>query len=155
MTAPTDMDSSSQVKRYSSRRQKLQGHELSSFLRERLDGALRYDRIAGYFCSSLLEVAGDALQSCSGPIRLVCNAHLSQKDASVLARANERIRKEWCSFQPERFASNDEGKKRFSLLYELLITQKLAIRIVSNDSLGWSTARRASSHLKRALEQLF
>jgi hypothetical protein len=43
------------IQRFSSRRQRLD----DSFLRSRLLGARSYDRIAGYFCSSLLEVAGE------------------------------------------------------------------------------------------------
>ena len=42
-----------QINRFSSRRSQL-GEE---FLNQRLQGALAYDRIAGYFSSSLLEIA--------------------------------------------------------------------------------------------------
>jgi hypothetical protein len=35
---------------------------LKDFLATRLQGARRYDRIAGFFSSSLLEVAGEALE---------------------------------------------------------------------------------------------
>ena len=31
------------------------------YLADRLQGAVSYDRIAGYFCSSVLEIAGDPL----------------------------------------------------------------------------------------------
>ena len=44
------------IHRYSSRRS-----PLKDFLAARLQGARRYDRIAGFFSSSLLEVAGEAL----------------------------------------------------------------------------------------------
>jgi len=47
------------IRRFSSRRQKLD----QCFLNERLKGAKGYDRIAGYFSSSILEVAGEALES--------------------------------------------------------------------------------------------
>jgi hypothetical protein len=43
------------IHRYSSRRS-----PLKDFLATRLQGARRYDRIAGFFSSSLLEVAGEA-----------------------------------------------------------------------------------------------
>ena len=46
------------VKRHSSRREKLD----ASLLRARLAGAASYDRIAGFFRSSLLEVAGEAIE---------------------------------------------------------------------------------------------
>jgi len=45
------------VKRYSSRRAGL----YEEFLKKRLTGAKRYHRIAGYFQSSLLELAGEEL----------------------------------------------------------------------------------------------
>ena len=45
------------MRRYSSRRS-----PLKDFLATRLQGARRYDRIAGFFSSSLLEVAGEALE---------------------------------------------------------------------------------------------
>ena len=43
--------------RYSSRRS-----PVKDFLATRLQGARRYDRIAGFFSSSLLEVTGEALE---------------------------------------------------------------------------------------------
>jgi hypothetical protein len=45
------------IQRYSSRRS-----PLKDFLATRLQGARRYDRIAGFFSSSLLEVAGEAME---------------------------------------------------------------------------------------------
>ena len=34
-------------------------HRLGPFLAQRLQGAKAYDRIAGYFCASILETAGE------------------------------------------------------------------------------------------------
>ena len=45
------------IRRFSSRRERLD----SSFLNTRLKGARAYARIAGYFSSSILEVAGESL----------------------------------------------------------------------------------------------
>jgi len=45
------------IHRYSSRRS-----PLKDFLAIQLQGACRHDRIAGFFSSSLLEVAGEALE---------------------------------------------------------------------------------------------
>jgi hypothetical protein len=45
------------IYRYSSRRS-----PLKDFLASQLQGSRRYDRIAGFFSSSLLEVAGEALE---------------------------------------------------------------------------------------------
>jgi hypothetical protein len=64
------------IRRFSSRRQKLS----ESFLAARLHGAKSYDRIAGYFSGSVLETAGEALESVTGPIRVVCNSGLHPQD---------------------------------------------------------------------------
>jgi len=45
------------MQRHSSRRNRLD----HAVLNQRLDGAVSYDRIAGYFRSSLFEVAGEAI----------------------------------------------------------------------------------------------
>jgi len=37
-------------------------------LNRRLEGAVSYDRIAGYFRSSLFEVAGEAIAKVTGPV---------------------------------------------------------------------------------------
>ncbi|MFO7600686.1 MAG: hypothetical protein R6X27_12880 [Candidatus Desulfacyla sp.] len=74
------------IQRYSSRRS-----PLKDFLAKQLAGARRYDRIAGFFSSSLLEVAGEALErmrpergeSC---VRVVCNSSLHPLDVQT-ARA--------------------------------------------------------------------
>ena len=52
---------------------------LKDFLATQLQGARRYDRIAGFFSSSLLEVAGEALERMTPEggetcVRAVCNS---------------------------------------------------------------------------------
>jgi hypothetical protein len=59
-------------RRFSSRREPLD----RSFLCARLRHAQSYDRIAGYFSSSLVEVAGEELESVSGKVRMICNSDL-------------------------------------------------------------------------------
>ncbi|MCL2165649.1 MAG: hypothetical protein FWH55_14965, partial [Oscillospiraceae bacterium] len=61
------------MNRYSSRTNSLD----EQFLKEKLRDAVSYDRIAGYFCSSVLEVAGEAIETVSGKIRVVCNSGLT------------------------------------------------------------------------------
>jgi len=53
------------IYRYSSRRS-----PLKDFLATQLQGAHRYDRIAGFFSSSLLEVAGEALEQMAPKLRV-------------------------------------------------------------------------------------
>ena len=71
------------VERFSSRRE-----ALGPVLSERLSGATRYLRIAGYFRSSLLEVVGEALETV-GEIRVVCNGDLDPHDVKVAKAARD------------------------------------------------------------------
>jgi len=95
------------INRFSSRRQRLDHH----FLNERLHGALGYDRIAGFFSSSILEVAGEALESMQGKVRMVCNA------------------------QPE-LLTGDAAKERFRRLHDFLRTGKLLVRVLPDGQFG-------------------
>lgn len=52
------------LQRHSSRRNRLD----QAVLNQRLEGAASYDRIAGYFRSSLFEVAGEALAKAIRPV---------------------------------------------------------------------------------------
>ena len=70
----------SMIHRYSSRR-----NPLKDFLATQLQGARRYDRIAGFFSSSLLEVAGEALERMKPEdgkacVRVVCKSCLNPLD---------------------------------------------------------------------------
>lgn len=122
------------IHRYSSRRQPLR----TSFLEVRLQGAKQYDRIAGYFSSSLLEVAGEALASVSGSIRIVCNSELKAKDTETARAALQAQRLEWASTRPEQLveAAPQKMGKRFALLYELLKSDKLCVRVLPRDKFG-------------------
>jgi len=51
-----------------------------SFLVSKLDHATGYDRIAGYFSSSIFEVADEVMDTISGPVRVICNTHLDVQD---------------------------------------------------------------------------
>jgi len=67
------------IRRFSSRRERLD----TSFLNDRLKGAHAYDRIAGYFSSSILEVAGENLDQITGTVRMVCNSQLDAMDVKT------------------------------------------------------------------------
>ena len=84
--------SGSGVLRFSSRRERLD----HTFLRERLRGARSYDRIAGYFRSSIFEVAAEELATV-GKIRVVCNSDLNPQDihASKEARTRALVQRWW------------------------------------------------------------
>ena len=116
--------------RHSSRRQPLD----TGFLTPRLAGARSYDRVAGYFSSSILEVAGEALESVEGKVRVVCNSGLSRADVEVARAAQAAMRREWCDSRPEDLG--DGAKPRFRRLYDFLRSGKVEIRVLPDDVFG-------------------
>ncbi len=81
------------LQRHSSRRGRLD----KAVLTQRLEGAVSYDRIAGYFRSSLFEVAGEALDGVTGPVRIICNSDLDPQDLITATAAQAALRRSWCS----------------------------------------------------------
>jgi len=118
------------IRRFSSRRQKLD----QSFLTQRLQGAKSYDRIAGYFSSSILEIAGEALETMTGLIRVVCNSDLDVRDVETAKAANYAMRREWCASLPEKYNAN--SKPRFARLYEFLRSGKMQIKVLPCEKFG-------------------
>ena len=70
-----------------------------SLLNKKLKNAKAYDRIAGYFSSSILEVAGEQIESIQGKTRIICNSELDASDVATAKAAVSGIRKEWCRFK--------------------------------------------------------
>ena len=118
------------IQRHSSHRQPLD----AAFLNARLGNARGYDRIAGYFSSSILEVAGEALETVQGPIRVVCNSQLSRADVDVAKLAQAAMRREWCESRPEALGEN--ARPRFQRLYDFLRSGKLEVRVLPDDAFG-------------------
>ena len=118
------------ISRHSSRRQPLD----AGFLNTRLQGATRYDRIAGYFSSSILEIVGEALARIDGKIRVVCNSALSRSDVEVAKAAQAAMRREWCDSRPELLG--DAAKPRFKRLYGLLRSGKMEVRVLPDEVFG-------------------
>ena len=118
------------LQRHSSRRRPLD----AGFLTARLAGARSYDRIAGYFSSSIPEVAGEALESVQGGIRVVCNSALSRADVAVAKAAQAAMRREWCEARPEDLG--DAARPRFKRLYDLLRSGKLDVRVLPDEVFG-------------------
>lgn len=117
--------------RFSSRQQPL-GH---SFLTERLANASSYDRIAGYFSSSILEIAGEQVESMSGVVRIVCNSELDADDIHSARAANAAIRQEWCTSDP--ISERDRrGKDRFVRLSEFLRSGKMVVKVLPSYRFG-------------------
>lgn len=125
----------SPVTRFSSRRQPLG----KTFLAERLRGARAYDRIAGYFTSSLLEVVGEALESVSGPIRMVCNSQLDPRDVCTALAARQSVRQAWTGTRPEALLDEPGGERlaaRYGQLYRLLREGRLQVRVLPDAAFG-------------------
>ena len=71
--------------RHSSRRRPLD----TGFLAPRLAGARSYDRIAGYFSSSILEVAGEALAATLRCLAALDSDHWREAAARLVVGAEE------------------------------------------------------------------
>lgn len=115
------------IERYSSRRQRLD----KEFLAKRLEGAISYRRIAGYFRSSIFELVGEEIDAIPD-VRIVCNSELDIADIRVSQAAREAALKEaWNETSPatEALLYRDKYRK----LYELLRKGNVQVRVVPKD----------------------
>lgn len=117
------------IKRYSTRREAIS----VSLLHNHLKNARKYDRIAGYFSSSILEVAGESLEQVEGKIRVICNSGLDVKDVLTAQLAQNAMRREWCDFKPEELPASS---RRFRKLYDLLSSGKLEVKVIPDEKFG-------------------
>lgn len=118
------------MQRHSSRRSRLD----HAVLNQRLQGALSYDRIAGYFRSSLFEVAGEAIMRVTGPVRIICNSDLDPRDLATAAAAQAAIRQSWCAGQPEE--APPAALPRFKALFDALTSGKMEVRVLPDTAFG-------------------
>lgn len=118
------------IRRHSTRRTRLD----SAVLSQRLAGAVTYDRIAGYFRSSLFEVAGEAISQVEGPIRIICNSDLDPQDLSTAAAAQAAMRRSWCSSDPE--SAPPTALPRYQALYDALVSKRLEVRVLPDEAFG-------------------
>ena len=103
-------------------------------LAERLKGARRYDRIAGYFRASLLDVAGEALEGV-GQIRIVCNGELDPNDVAVARAAAQGARAVAQTLAARWQESEDRldtllKRERYQRLHTLLASGRMKVRVV-------------------------
>ena len=118
------------LQRHSSRRTRLD----QSVLNQRLAGAVSYDRIAGYFRSSLFEVAGEALAQVAGPIRIICNSDIDPQDMATAAAAQAALRLSWCAGEPE--AAPPPALPRYQALYDALLNRRIEVRVLPDSAFG-------------------
>jgi hypothetical protein len=122
------------IYRYSSRRS-----PLNDFLATQLKDARQYDRIAGFFSSSLLEVAGEALEQMvfdgNDPcVRLICNSCLSTLDVQTARAAKWGMHREWCASLPAE--TSEPMKRRFQRLYDFLQSGRLKVKVLPDAAFG-------------------
>lgn len=119
------------IHRYSSRRA-----NLANLLPELLPGARSYDRIAGFFSSSILEVAGEAIDAMAkgAVVRMVCNSHLDPMDVRTARAAHNGAWKEWCASLPADFTP--AWKDRLHRLHDLLVSGRLKVRVLADQHFG-------------------
>lgn len=133
--------------RFSSRRSRL----YDSFLKPYLTGAKSYFRIAGYFNSSLFDLADEDLFYIP-EIRIVCNAEIQPSDLQTLRQATERRREEiqqsilrqvWNQGDFVRLVDiyGRRLQKRLQVLYNLIVqadqNRRFEIRIVPDAEFGF------------------
>lgn len=105
-----------------------------AFLKDRLQGASSYDRIAGYFRSSIFELIHEEVSKV-GKVRIICNSDLDPRDVAVGRAADDVVQRamleKWNS-EDDPVASFRE-RSRFERLYQLLKAGNVEIRVVSRD----------------------
>ena len=97
------------------------------YLKDRLQGATEYLRIAGYFRSSIFDLVNEEIESI-GKVRVICNADIDPQDINAAKQAREQLLK-------ERWNDVDDSvesflrRPRYKRLYEILtdITEGRAV----------------------------
>jgi superfamily II DNA or RNA helicase len=121
----TELVGGGRLVRFSSR----QGRLSHVYLKDRLQGATEYLRIAGYFRSSIFDLVNEEIESI-GKVRVICNADLDPQDITAAKQAREQLLK-------ERWNEIDDSvesflrRPRYKRLYEILKKGNVEIRVVS------------------------
>src|SRR4051812_146872 len=118
------------LQRFSSRRTRLN----ESFLNERLSRARTYDRIAGYFRSSIFEVAGERFETVQDSVRIICNSGLDPDDVRTAQAAKLAMRQEWNAAAPQEMRRF--SRKRYERLATLLREGRVTVRVLPDQYFG-------------------
>jgi len=121
------------MKRFSSRQQKGPlGHH---FLAKRLESAVHYDRIAGYFSSSILEIAGEQIEKMPGQVRMICNSELNFMDVHIAkSAALLEMTSVWKANIDKVYS--EKLQPRLDKLHDLLKSKKLDVRVLPDAAFG-------------------
>ncbi|MEI6258904.1 MAG: helicase-related protein [Deltaproteobacteria bacterium] len=117
----------STINRFSSRCQRLD----HAFLADRLRGAKSYQRIAGYFRSSIFELVGEEIATIP-KVQIVCNSELDAADVAVSKHVRETALKERWNKVPSEVEAL-LYRDRYHRLHDLLISGRVEIRVVPRD----------------------
>ena len=93
---------------------------------------MQYDRIAGYFNSSILELAGEIIDDMPGKVRVICNSGLREDDVRTAQLADNAMKLEWNRAKAEEL----DIPERFKKLYDLLVSKKMEVRVIPNSRFG-------------------
>ncbi|MBY0340660.1 phospholipase D-like domain-containing protein [Dechloromonas agitata] len=118
------------IRRFSSRTHRLD----ASFLMQHLAGARSYKRIAGYFTSSLFEVAGEALEHIP-EVKIVCNVDIHPDDLKVAQLRESKMLGRWNERALEAEALLN--RERYRRLDAFLAKHGQAVRIAPDDICGF------------------
>lgn len=113
--------------RHSSRERSLDG-----FLRDRLNGAVSYIRIAGYFRSSIFDLVFEEIERVPS-VDIICNSDLDYRDvkeAREVELASALVSK-WHAQDTK--VSAVEDKEKWSKLYRLLKAGNVRVHVVSRE----------------------
>ncbi|MDI6750473.1 MAG: phospholipase D-like domain-containing protein [Rhodocyclaceae bacterium] len=118
------------IRRFSSRTHRLD----ASFLLQHLKGARSYKRIAGYFTSSLFEVAGEALEDIP-EVKIVCNVDIHPDDLKVAQLRESKMLGRWNerALEAEALLHRD----RYRRLDAFLQRHGQAVRVAPDDICGF------------------
>lgn len=108
------------------------------FLIPRLTGASTYDRISGYFTSSVLHLLQEPF-STVGRIRMICNSDLNPSDVAVAKIAEEQQRRQWHASKPETqlLHAPPDTRDRLRLLHAALLSGQVEIRVLPDEAFGF------------------
>src|ERR1700686_3622155 len=116
-----------EIIRFSSRRQRLD----HAFLGAKLNAARSYNRIAGYFRSSIFELVGEEIAAIT-KVQIVCNSELDAADVVISKHVRDTALKERWNEAPSEVEALLH-RDRYRRLHELLTSGRVEIRVVPKD----------------------